>query len=408
MNYFHFSLYRLLNSSLLTYYFLISKLTQIGKEVLMKIMSSALLSILVLFLVGCNLPAGQPTPASPDAAYTQAAETVAAELTRVALEASPTSSVPTNTLQPSSTFTPSATNTTVSTPTNTPIPCNLASFISDVTYPDNTHVAPNQVFSKTWRIRNIGSCSWNSSYLLVFDHQDGMGVSTGYTQQLTSGAVNPGQMVDLTVNLTAPAAAGTYTGYWRLRDPGGVLFGITPAGGTFLVKIIVVASNSITLVPVAGESGTIRSNAGPFPDYTAGESNADPTRTCEAFLSFKITGIPSDATITEVKINFKDYTITGDPFGNLGVLNGYVANYGSTLTPADYVSGFPAGNTVDWGSVTPLNIQEVSPELKAALQAKVGSNRLQLRLQFAGSDGDAVLDRITFNHPSLIVKYTSP
>jgi hypothetical protein len=35
--------------------------------------------ILMLILVGCNLPAGgQATPSSPEAAFTQAAETVAA------------------------------------------------------------------------------------------------------------------------------------------------------------------------------------------------------------------------------------------------------------------------------------------------------------------------------------------
>ena len=374
----------------------------------MRNMSSILILIMIIGLVGCNLPGSQVIPSSPDVAFTQAAKTVSAELTRVALLASPTPNLPANTPIPSTSSTATPTNTPVFTPTNTPIPCNLASFITDVTYPDNTHVPPKQVFAKTWRIRNIGSCSWTSGYLLVFDHQDGMGVTAGYTQPLTSGVVNPGQMVDLTVNLTAPAATGTYTGYWRLRDSGGVLFGITPAGGTFLVKIIVVASTSITLVPIAGLSGTVRSDAGPFTDFTAGESNPDSTRTCEAFLSFDISSIPSNATITEVKINFKDYTITGDPFGSLGVLNGYVANYGSTLEPADFVAGFPAGNTVDWGSVTPLNKLEVSPELKAALQSKVGSSRLQMRLQFAGSNGDAVKDRITFNNPSLIVTYTTP
>ncbi len=374
----------------------------------MKKGSYGLILILIIGLVGCNLPGNQVIPAPPEAAFTQAAETVAADLTQAAVQASPTPNLPTNTPIPTNTFTPTPTNTPVSTATKTPIPCNLASFITDVTYPDNTHVAPKQAFAKTWRIRNIGSCSWTSSYLLIFDHQDGMGVTTGYTQPLTSGVVNPGQMVDLTVHLTAPAAPGTYTGYWRLRDPGGVVFGITPAGGTFLVKIIVVSSTSITLAPVAVESGTVRSDAGPFPDYTAGESNADITRTCEAFLSFDISDIPSNATIVEVKINFKDYTIAGDPFGSLGVLNGYVINYGSTLTSADFVPGFPSGNTIDWGSVTPLNKIEVSPELKAALQAKVGKSRLQLRLQFAGSNGDAIKDRITFNSPSLIVTYTTP
>lgn len=363
----------------------------------------------IFFLVACNMPSGQvPIPASPDAAFTQAAETVAAELTRVSRLASPTTSIPTNTPVPTNTSTLAPTGTPAYTPTNTPIPCNLASFVTDVTYPDDSHVAPNQTFAKTWRIKNIGSCSWNSSYLLIFDHKDGMGVNSGYTQPLTTGTVNPGQNVDLTVNLTAPSSPGTYTGYWRLRDPGGVLFGITPAGGTFIVKIIVVASISKTLLPVVGESGTIEKNAGPFPEYAAGESNTDITRSCEAFLSFDISGIPAKATITEVRMNLKDYAITGHPFESLGVLNGYVVNYGFTLEPADFVGGFPDGNILDWGSAAPLNNLEASSELKAALQAKVGKDRFQIRFQFAGSNGDAIKDRITFNNPSLIVMYTTP
>ncbi len=256
--------------------------------------------MLVITLFGCSLPStiSQGTQ-SPYSVFTQAAQTVAAELTRVALLASPTSNIP---VEPTSTSTAIPTITTVFTPSNTPLPCNLATWdpaTIDVSVPDYTPMAPNQVFSKTWRIRNVGTCSWNSSYLLIFDHGDGMGVTTGYTQQLTSGVVNSGQEVDLTVNLKAPAASGTYTGAWRLRDPGGVPFGITPAGGTFVV--IIKVSPTITLHPLAVESGTIRSDAGPWPDFTAGKSNADITHTCEAFLSYDISAIPSSATITEVK-----------------------------------------------------------------------------------------------------------
>ena len=388
-------------------------------------MKKSLIAVVLLALLAaaCNLPGngGTSTQESPNAVFTQAAQTVAAELTRVALLASPTSNVPvvpTSTFTPNPTDTPTPTNSTVYTPTNstvyTPtnmsIPCNLATFnpaTIDFTVPDNTLMAPNQVFSKTWRIRNAGTCSWNSSYLLLFDHGDGMGITSGYTQPLT-GIVNPGQEVDLTVNLKAPAASGTYTGYWRLRDPGGVVFGITPAGGTFVVIIKVTAPpTTITLNPLAVESGTISSDEGPWPDFTAGESDADITRTCEAFLSYDITGIPANATITEVKFDFKDYTTTGNPFG-LGVLNAYATNYGPTLEPGDFVAGFPPGNIADWGSAGALNIIEASPELKTNLQSKLGTPRLQLRLQFAESNGDAVKDRITFTNPRLIVMYTIP
>jgi len=372
---------------------------------------------LVVFLAGCNLPFSDSNvqeTQSPEAVFTQAAQTVAAELTQVALLASPTSNVP---IVPTSTFTPSPTNTTVYTPTNTPfytatntpIPCNLANFSSDVTVVDNTKMVPNQSFIKTWRIRNAGSCSWNSSYLLVFDHGDGMGVSAGYTQPFT-GIVNPGQEIDLSVNLKAPATNGTYTGAWRLRDPSGALFGITPSGGVFIVKIVVVTQITITLIPGApgSESGTIRSDAGPFPDFTAGESNADITRTTEAFFSYNIAGIPANATITEIKFDFTAYTITGNPFGSLGVLNAYATNYGPTLEPGDFVTGFPTGNIADWGSTAALDGVEATPELKAWLQSILGTSRLQLRLQFAGANGDAVKDRVTFTNPSLIIKYTTP
>ena len=199
----------------------------------------------------------------------------------------------------------------------------------------------------------------------------------------------------------------TIRAHSSLPRTGGVLFGITPAGGTFLVKIIVVATTSVTLLPVPVESGTLRADAGPFSDYTVGESNVDITKMTETFLSFDISSIPANATITEVKMNFSIYTTEGNPFG-LGVLNGYVTNYGPTLEVADFITGFPAGNTVDWGSTTALNIIEVSPELKAALQPKVGTSRLQLRLQFPGSNSDAVKDRITFTNPSLVIKYVTP
>jgi hypothetical protein len=372
----------------------------------MKKLLYVLTLILGIALFGCNLSntISQGTQ-SPYDVFTQAAQTVAAELTRVSLIASPTSNIP---IEPTSTFTPMPTITTVFTPSKTPIPCNLATWdpaTIDVSVPDYTPMAPNQVFSKTWRIRNVGTCSWNSSYLLIFDHGDGMGVTAGYTQQLTSGVVNPGQEVDLTVNLKAPAATGTYTSAWRLRDPGGVPFGITPAGGTFVV--IIKVSPTITLHPLAVESGTIRSDAGPWPDFTAGESNADITRTCEAFLSYDITGIPSNATITEVKFNFTAYTSTGNPFG-LGTLHAYATNYGPTLEPGDFVAGFPPGMIADWASTAALNIVESSPELKANLQSKLGTSRLQLRLQFAGSNGDAVKDRLTLTDPSLIVTYSTP
>jgi len=359
--------------------------------------------ILIIALVGCNLAVAKSTPSSPSEAFTQVAETVAAELTQVSSLASPTPNEPTNTARPIDTITPVPSNT----PAFTPIPCNLASFVTDVTYPDNTHVAPNQAFVKTWRIRNSGSCSWNSSYLFIFDHGDGLGVSSGYTQPLTSGVVNPGQMLDLTVNMAAPAAAGTYTSYWRMREPGGVLFGITPAGGTFLVKVIVVPSTSVNLAPVISESGSVRSDGVIY----SGDINVGDTVEnygIQSFISYDISNIPSNATITEVKDSFNSYTIGGDPFGHLGVLNGYKMDFAVPLVTGNYVAGFPTGNIIDWGATSILNLIEVQPALKTALQSKLGSSRFKVRLQFAGTNNDAIADFVRFTNPSLLITYNTP
>jgi hypothetical protein len=186
-----------------------------------------------------------------------------------------------------------------------------------------------------------------------------------------------------------------------------VIFGITPTAGTFVVKIVVVTTTTVTLAPKIGESGTIRSDAGPFPDFTVGESNADITRTTEAFLSYDISGIPTNAIITEVKIDFTAFTTEGNPFG-LGALNAYLTDYGLTLEPSDFVAGYPAGRIMNWGSTAALSNIEPSPELKSNLQLKLGTPRLQLRMQFPGSNGDAIKDRITFTNPRLIITYNTP
>ena len=59
-------------------------------------------------------------------------------------------------------------------PTNTPVPtaityCDWAAFITDVTVPDGTQFAPGEVFTKTWRLKNIGTCTWTPDYDIAFE-----------------------------------------------------------------------------------------------------------------------------------------------------------------------------------------------------------------------------------------------
>ena len=54
--------------------------------------------------------------------------------------------------------------------------CYWAQFIADVTVPDGTNFAPGTAFKKTWRLKNIGTCAWNSTDVsLIFDSGEKMG-----------------------------------------------------------------------------------------------------------------------------------------------------------------------------------------------------------------------------------------
>jgi hypothetical protein len=148
----------------------------------------------------------------------------------------------TSTRTPTPTITPSPTKTSTRTPTPTlsltPLPCNWAQFIADVTYPDDSEMGISDHFTKTWRLKNIGSCTWTSGYALIFDHGDRMGAPD--SQQLTSGTVAPGASLDVSVDLVTPDTPGTYQGYFKLRAPGGAVFGIGPdADGAFWVRVLV-------------------------------------------------------------------------------------------------------------------------------------------------------------------------
>ncbi|MBN1439024.1 MAG: hypothetical protein JW929_06390 [Anaerolineales bacterium] len=151
----------------------------------------------------------------------------------------------TGTQLPSATFTPTV--------TTTPLPCNWVQFVSDVTIPDNWETTPSDHFTKTWRLRNIGSCTWTSGYSLVFDHGDQMGAPA--SQQLTTGTVAPGATIDVSVDLVSPAAAGTYQGFFKLRASDSSVFGIGPSADTaFWVKIVVIAPTGPVIQQVSANT----------------------------------------------------------------------------------------------------------------------------------------------------------
>jgi hypothetical protein len=113
--------------------------------------------------------------------------------------------------------------------TYTPVPplptvtkCDAAAFIADVTYGDGTIVGRGNTFTKTWRVKNVGTCTWTTAYDIVFVSGDKLG---GKDAVALPASVSPGRSVDISIQLTAPNKDGHYRGYWMLRNASNVLFG---------------------------------------------------------------------------------------------------------------------------------------------------------------------------------------
>jgi hypothetical protein len=114
-----------------------------------------------------------------------------------------------------------------------------AAFVSDVTIPDNTVLAPNTAFTKTWRLKNTGSCTWNSRYLVSYISGTTMTQSPGYWIVQQGQTVAPGQSVNISVGMSAPMQDGSYTSYWGLKKENGQFMPIQGGadGNSFYVKI---------------------------------------------------------------------------------------------------------------------------------------------------------------------------
>ncbi len=118
-------------------------------------------------------------------------------------------------------------------PTPTPSCRDGALFVEDMTVPDNTQMKAGEKFTKTWKFKNTGSCTWKD-YTVAFISGDKLDSPDSFPVPETEA----GSAVEVSVDLTAPTNDGAYTGNFELRDAKG---NVVPLGSepTFWVKIVV-------------------------------------------------------------------------------------------------------------------------------------------------------------------------
>lgn len=208
-----------------------------------KIIHFSILLALTAGLLQACAPASTPgvTMVPQEQLNTSVAGTMAVLETKVAVLAETATSAPTVTRAPSSTPMPAAGTQTVQPKSPSGTGClDMMTFLGDVTIPDNAIIPPGTVFKKTWAVKNTGYCTWDQNYSIVFTGGDQLG-GPASTPLMSSGTVKPGQTALVTVEMVSPDKPGerTYTGFWKLRNPSGAVFGWGDDGSrSFYVKMI--------------------------------------------------------------------------------------------------------------------------------------------------------------------------
>jgi len=191
---------------------------------------------LLAALLACNLPLGPRDPVQ--ATMTAAIKTVVVALTG-------TSSAQTVVAASNGTRVPTLPGATpgLQQPTAATTRCNWGEFVTDLSIPDGTRLRPGESFTKSWRLKNIGTCTWTPDYAVVFESGSAMNASP--TARIPQ-PVGPGGTVDVSVSMIAPNNPGRVRGNWKLQTPAGERFGLGSSGqDTFYVEIEVVAATPV-------------------------------------------------------------------------------------------------------------------------------------------------------------------
>jgi hypothetical protein len=115
--------------------------------------------------------------------------------------------------------------------------------VADVTYPDGALIGRGNSFTKTWRIKNTGTCTWTTAYDIIFVSGERLG---GKNAVALPATVGPGRSVDISIQLTAPNREGRYRGYWKLRNASDVQFGFGATGEATIFVDVNVSGYTVT------------------------------------------------------------------------------------------------------------------------------------------------------------------
>ncbi|HUV15771.1 MAG TPA: NBR1-Ig-like domain-containing protein [Pelolinea sp.] len=271
--------------------------------------------ILSLVILACEISLGRDELSEEEKLQTAVAQTVAANQQQQQQQQDQ-QTLPTITVAP--------TNAPQGPPTETPKPCNKGFLVSE-SPADNTEFDVGQDFDKNWRIRNDGTCTWNTNYKLAF--ADGDKMSGPSSKNLTQN-VAPGETVDIIIDLNAPDTAGTYRGNWKLVDD---------QGQSFFFPYVIIKAKAILGPPPVAKADLYISEFSISP--------ATPTQFANTHVKVRAA---NGGTVNSGGFIMEWYGLTtaANPSCSWNIAGGLVAG-GSVLMECDYVfaSWYPINKT---------------------------------------------------------------
>ncbi len=115
-------------------------------------------------------------------------------------------------------------------------------FISDINFPDESKVMPNENIQKTWRIKNIGFFDWEDLEMQRIGSTDGAGLISS-ASSFVIPYTKSNKQVDISVNLQMPSKSGSTIAYWKSKKKNSNSFLLDKQNPIF-TKLTVESENS--------------------------------------------------------------------------------------------------------------------------------------------------------------------
>jgi hypothetical protein len=210
---------------------------------------------------------------------------------------------------------------------------NSFEFVEDINIPDDTVFAPGADFTKRWQLQNNGTCPWSTDYTIVFVGGDQMSAEEPL---FLAQAINPGQPLEVVVDMVAPDEPGSYRGNWQIADADGQPFGIDGFIEDAFWLRIAVAEDAPPVATALPNSGVIGGVV--WDDFCI---NSDPGRGCIEFPE------DSDIFIADGSFGSGELPLSGVTIGLArdacpedGTLPSASAMLSTAVTDADGLYGF--------------------------------------------------------------------